>query len=84
MVGQDVNCPHCGRETTLLLPQIRKVISNQNNRKSSGTKALFGIIGIAIVATIIFIHQQSKLDEAAINFREATDPTKQNFWGCPR
>lgn len=24
MAGQDVTCPHCGRETTLLLPQVRK------------------------------------------------------------
>jgi DNA-directed RNA polymerase subunit RPC12/RpoP len=24
MAGQDVTCPHCGRESTLLFPQVRK------------------------------------------------------------
>jgi DNA-directed RNA polymerase subunit RPC12/RpoP len=84
MAGQDVTCPHCGRETTLLLPQVRKTdpdsnapasYDEQKSEMPDVTKVLFGIIGIAVVviSLALFIHHQNETAQEERNLYEATN-----------
>lgn len=83
--GQDVACPHCGRETTLVLPQVRKFNPDSNalvprdeskSEMPDATKVLLGIIGIAVITIplFFFIHQQNKAAQAERNWQEAITP----------
>jgi predicted RNA-binding Zn-ribbon protein involved in translation (DUF1610 family) len=66
MHGQDVPCPHCGRETTLTLPMVRKAAPaaltpsekpmNKNGERQLATKILMVIITIAAIAIAILIY----------------------------
>lgn len=84
MAGKDVTCPHCGRETTLILPQVKKADSDPNalvprdeskSETSDATKILFGIIGIAVIAIplFFFIHHQNEVAQAERNSRDLTN-----------
>ena len=86
--GQNVTCPHCGYETALFLPQVRKVnpVSNalvpRNESISvtqSATKILFVIIGIAVttLSLLFFIHHQNEVTQSARNFKELTNPYRE-------
>ena len=86
--GQNVTCPHCGYETALFLPQVRKVnpVSNalvpRNESISvtqSATKILFVIIGIAVttLSLFFFIHHQNEVTQSARNFKELTNPYRE-------
>jgi len=83
--GQDVACPHCGGETTLVLPQVRKVNPDSNalvprdelkSEMPDATKVLIGIIGIAIVAIslALIVHHQNEAAQAERNWKEAITP----------
>jgi len=83
--GQDVTCPHCGGETTLVLPKDRRDNPDSNplvprdeskSEMPDAQKALIGIIGIAVITIplFFFIHQQNKAAQAERNWQEAITP----------
>lgn len=86
ITGQEIICPHCGRETTLLLPEVRKADSNSNASAPRGkpksempnaTMVLLGIIGLTviIVPVALLLHHQAYVAECDRNFRELTNIT---------
>lgn len=89
MAGQDVTCPHCGRETTLLLPQVRKADADPNmpiphdekDEMPNGTRIWVGIIGVAVVVIplLFFIYHQNEEAQAERNYRELMNPFKQSY-----
>jgi hypothetical protein len=85
MAGQKITCPHCGRETTLLLPQVKKADLDSNlpvprdeskKEMPDATMVLLGIVGLAVVfiPLALFIHHQSAQQQAARNLEEALNP----------
>jgi DNA-directed RNA polymerase subunit RPC12/RpoP len=67
MAGQDVACPHCGRETTLILPTVRKAAPpilpaspqkqiKKNREQQPATLILMVIITIAAIIVDILIY----------------------------
>lgn len=89
MAGQDVTCPHCGRETTLLLPQVRKtgvdpnvpIPHDERHEMPNGTKIWVGIIGVAVVVIplLFFIYHQNEETQAERNYQELTNPFKESY-----
>lgn len=92
MAGQDTACPHCGRETTLLVPQVRKANSDLSATALNGepksetpnaTMVLLGIIGLVviIIPVVLFIRHQAYVAECDRNFRELTEykPAWNNY-----
>ena len=85
MARQDVSCPHCGRETTLFLPQVS--IENpgttapaKNDETKTEmpdtTKVLFLIIGFAavLIPLAFFIHHQNVVAQRERNLQELLNP----------
>jgi len=70
--GQDVTCPHCGRETTLIVPQlhVRRLICSTDVIKQAIVTAAsrFGItafvIASLVVSTIFILRDLKEKDEA--------------------
>ncbi len=90
MTGQEITCPHCGRETTLLSPQVRKANPDSNasvprdeskSETPDATKVLFGIIGLVVIVIplVLIAHQQSVQREAAKNLEDALTPPKLKY-----
>ena len=86
MAGQDTACPHCRRETTLLLPRAEKADSGsviftpipRDESKSEllpTTKFLLAIIVITIIAIpiILILKHQSYLAETDRNWYDVTN-----------
>lgn len=85
MDGQDITCPHCGRETTLCLPKTDKTNPDSNAPMPQGEQKpemsgermlLFGILGIVAVAVplILFIHHQDVIQQRERNWQRDIDP----------
>jgi hypothetical protein len=82
MATQDVTCPHCGRETTLFLPQVSienpgttAPAKNDETKTETPdtTKVLFLIIGFAavLIPLAFFIHYYKNLAIQQENYAEA-------------
>lgn len=66
MAGQDVACPHCGRETILMLPTVKKAmpaaatppekLEDNNKERSPATKIMMIIIAIVLIIVAILIY----------------------------
>lgn len=78
MAGQNVICPHCGKETTLTPPMVRKgaptvVTEKPTDKKTEqplATKIMMLIIAIAgmIIAILIYNWRVSSLTKALTGF----------------
>lgn len=55
LVGQDVTCPHCGRETTLLLPRAEPRVATVSVQAKDSAHGDVGGLVAAGVLTAIFL-----------------------------
>ena len=64
MAGQNVACPHCGRETTLTIPAVRKATllpqtekpKDKKDEQQQVTKIMMIVIAIAAIIIAILIY----------------------------